>query len=87
MDKVISRGGGDSAGALGGDLAVVAGERGLPPNEMGAAGMHPDSALIATHHLLTVVESDAAGAVHRPLTIAPVLEGSGGRRAVGAPLH
>lgn len=75
-----------------GDLGLVGGGRGLlgPPAPMAREGgvdaadvacaprMHPHAALVAADHLLAVVERDAAGAVHRPRAVDPVIGGIGG---------
>lgn len=59
--------------------AVVAGEGGVhAPDVARAPRVHPDAAVVAAHHLLAVVEGDAARAVHRPGAVHPVVGGRGG---------
>jgi len=78
---------GGGRGALG-PPAFVAGEGGVDAADVARAPrVHPHAALVAADHLLAVVERDAAGAVHRPRAVHPVIGGvrggDGGRRRHG----
>lgn len=87
LDVVGGGEGGRGAGTPGGGLAFMAGEGGLALGEAGAAGVDPDAALVAADHLLAVVEGHAAGAIHRPGAVAPVIRRFRRRQPLRAPLH
>jgi len=66
-------------------LALVAGEGVVALHVARAAGVDPHAALVALHHLLAVIEGDAADAIHRPGAIHPLIRRVRALRAVRSP--